>query len=142
MKILLINSLYYPNIIGGTEISVQILAEELQKKGIEIVVITLSNKNYIDFVNGIKVYYIYHSNFSWLLNSKRNVKLLIPLRHLISLKNSVIDRKFKKIIKSENPDIVFTHNLIGLSYSFWTVIKKNKIPSVHALNDYYLLCWK
>ena len=63
MKFLIINSLYYPNIIGGAEISVQTLAEEQQKKGIEIVVITLSNKNYIDFVNGVKVYYIYHSNF-------------------------------------------------------------------------------
>ena len=113
MKILLINSLYYPNIAGGTEISVQILAEELQKRGIEIATVTLSDKNYIDFVNGIKVYYFYHSNFTWLLNSKRNIKILRPLRHLMSLKNPVIDRKLEKIIESENPDIVFTHNLIG-----------------------------
>jgi len=142
MKVLMINSLYYPNIIGGAEISVQTLAEEQQKKGIEIVVITLSNKNYIGFVNGVKVYYIYHSNFFWLFKSNRYIKLLIPLRHLLSIKNPVIDRKLNKILKSENPDIVYTNNLIGLSYSFWTVIKKNNIPSVHTLRDYYLLCWK
>jgi len=142
MKILLINSLYYPNIIGGAEISVQLLAEELQRKDTEAVVITLSNKNYIDFVNGVKVYYIYHSNIFWLLNSKRNVKLLRPLRHLISLKNPVIDRKLEKVIKSENPDIIHTNNLIGLSHYFWKVIKKNKVPLVHTLHDYYLLCRK
>ena len=142
MKILLINSLYYPNIIGGAEISVQIMAEELQKKGIETVVISLSNKNYIDFVNGVKVYHIYHSNVYWLLNSERIKKFSKPFRHLISLKNPAMEKKLDKIIKSENPDIVHTNNFIGLSYSFWKVIKKNKIPSVHTLHDYYLLCLK
>ncbi|MHB1347687.1 MAG: glycosyltransferase family 4 protein [Candidatus Humimicrobiaceae bacterium] len=142
MKILMINSLYFPNILGGAEISVQILAEELQKNGFETVVITLSDKNYTDFVNSVKVYYISHSNVFWLLNSKRISKLSILLRHLASLKNPAIDRKLKKIIKSENPDIIHTNNLIGLSYFFWKVIRKNKIPLVHTLHDYYLLCRK
>ncbi|MHB1347746.1 MAG: glycosyltransferase, partial [Candidatus Humimicrobiaceae bacterium] len=142
MKILLINSLYYPNAIGGAEISVQIMAEELQKKGIETVVLTLSDKSYTDFVNNVKVYYICHTNVYWILNSKRNAKLLAILRHLISLTNPVMERNLKKIIKAENPDIIHTNNLIGLSYSFWKLIKKNKIPLVHTLRDYYLLCWK
>ncbi len=33
MKILIINNLYYPYKVGGAEVSVQILAEELKNQG-------------------------------------------------------------------------------------------------------------
>jgi len=39
VKIAIINTLYYPNVVGGAERSVQFLAEGLVKKGHEVVVI-------------------------------------------------------------------------------------------------------
>lgn len=128
--------------MGGAEISVQTLAEEQQKNGIETIVITLSDKNCIDFVNGVKVYYIRHPNFYWIYKPDRKIKILVPLRHILSIKNPFMDRKLEEIIRLENPDIVHTNNLIGLSYFFWKAVKKNKKPLVHTLRDYYLLCWK
>ncbi|HCA5778275.1 TPA: glycosyl transferase family 1, partial [Klebsiella pneumoniae] len=42
MNIVLFNTLYYPYRIGGAEVSVQILAEELVAKGNNVTVVSLS----------------------------------------------------------------------------------------------------
>ncbi len=44
MKIMIFNSLYYPYRVGGAEISVQLLAEELVRIGHDVKVITLHEK--------------------------------------------------------------------------------------------------
>ncbi len=44
MKIIIVNSLYYPYKFGGAEVSVQLLAEGLVARGITVKVITLNNK--------------------------------------------------------------------------------------------------
>jgi len=48
MKVMIVNSLYWPNIIGGAEKSTQIIAENLKKSGIETVVVTVSDKEKVD----------------------------------------------------------------------------------------------
>jgi len=70
MKILLFNSLYYPNVIGGAELSTQLLAERLKLKGIEPVVVCTADKNRTDFVNGVKVYYLRMPNLYWLCRGR------------------------------------------------------------------------
>jgi glycosyltransferase involved in cell wall biosynthesis len=140
VKIIILNSLYYPNIIGGAEKSVQIIAENLNKTGHVAVVITISDKEKIDYVNGVKVYYLYHSNVYWSYYSKIKKSILKPFWHFFSLYNFIILKKVKDIIKKENPDIAHTNNLSELSVGIWRIFKKNKIPVVHTLRDYSLLC--
>ncbi|MCD4669775.1 MAG: glycosyltransferase family 4 protein [Actinomycetia bacterium] len=142
MKILIINSLYYPNIIGGAEISVQILAEELYKKGHEPIVITISNREYIDVINHVRIYYIHHSNQYFFKISETKSKSLRLLWNLIDIYNPNIAKKLNKIIKSEKPHIAHTNNLLGLSVSVWRIIRRNRIPIIHTTRDYYLLCRK
>ena len=43
MKVMLVNSLYYPDIIGGAEKSTQIIAENLKKSGIDTVFMVTPN---------------------------------------------------------------------------------------------------
>lgn len=70
MKILIFNTLYYPNIIGGAEKSVQLLAEMLVSRGHEPIIVSTFTDDKIDKVNGIKVYYLHHRNLYWSINSK------------------------------------------------------------------------
>ena len=142
MKILFISSLYYPNIMGGAEISIQMFAEKLVSNGVEITVITSSDTDYTDHVNGVKIYYISHSNLFWLKDSATKAKIIKPLWYLIDLKNLKVENKIKSIIDSEHPDLVHTSNLIGLSSSIWGLCKKIKIPLLHTLMDYYPMCRK
>lgn len=140
MKVMIVNSLYWPNIIGGAEKSTQIIAENLNKSGIETVVVTVSDKEKVDYVNGVKVYYVYHSSVYWSYYSKTKKAFLKVFWHLRSLYNFPILKRVNKIIKKEAPDIVNTNNLSEFSAGIWKVIKKNKIPVVHTLRDFSLVC--
>ncbi len=140
MKVMIVNSLYYPNIIGGAEKSTQVIAENLNKFDIEPVVVTISNKEKFEYINGVKVYYIYHSNIYWSYYSKTKKTILKIFWHLISLYNFPILKKVNKIIEKENPDVVNTNNLSEFSVGIWRIIKRKKIPLVHTLRDYSLLC--
>lgn len=140
MKVLIINSLYYPNIIGGAEKSTQIIAENLHKSGIEPIVVTISDREKVDYVNGVKVYYVYHYNVYWSYYSKTRKAILKIFWHLKSLYNFPILKKIDEILKKEKPDIVNTNNLSEFSVGIWKVIKKNKIPVVHTLRDFSLVC--
>lgn len=140
MKVMLVNSLYWPNIIGGAEKSTQIITENLNKSGIETVVVTVSDKEKIDYINGVKVYYVYHSSVYWSYYSKTKKAFLKVFWHILSLYNFSILKKIGKILKKENPDIVNTNNLSEFSVGIWKVIKKNRITVVHTLRDFSLVC--
>lgn len=140
MKVMIINSLYHPNIIGGAEKSVQIIAENLKKLNIIPVVVSISDKEKIDYINGVKVYYIHHSNVYWSYYSKTKKAILKLFWHFFSLYNFTILRKIKSIIEKEKPDIVHTNNLSEFSVGIWRVFKKRNIPVIHTLRDYSLLC--
>jgi len=140
MKTMILNSLYYPNIIGGAEKSTQIIAENLNKYGIEPVVVTIADREKVDYINGVKVYYVYHSNVYWSYYSKTKKAFLKVFWHIKSLYNFSILEKVDRIIKKEAPDIVNTNNLSEFSVGIWKVIKENKIPLVHTLRDFSLVC--
>jgi len=140
MKVMVINSLYYPNIIGGAEKSTQVIVENLKNFDIEPVVMTISDMEKVDHVNGVKVYYVKHSNVYWSYYSKTKRNILKISWHAFSLYNFIILKKVKKIIKEEEPDIVHTNNLSEFTVGLWRIIKKSNIPLVHTLRDFSLLC--
>ena len=57
MKVLIVNTNYYPFVAGGAEQSVQYLAETLVTLGIEVVVIATPDQEQerVTYVNGVKV---------------------------------------------------------------------------------------
>jgi len=136
MKVLIINSLYYPNVVGGAEISVQLLAESLLKSGLEPVVVSTSDKEDRNKVNGVKVYYINHSNLYWLPDFKKKNKVVRMFWHMWDSYNPIINRRIGRIINIEKPVIAHTNNLAGLSVSVWKILREKNIPIVHTLRDY------
>ena len=56
MKILLVNTFYYPEVKGGAEYSVKKLAEALQADGNEIIVLASGDADNDEIVDGIKVF--------------------------------------------------------------------------------------
>jgi glycosyltransferase involved in cell wall biosynthesis len=142
MKILIFNTLYPPNIIGGAELSVKFLAEALVTLGHRITVISLSPHKgiSIDTINGVKIYYVGLKNIYWPFNVSKNLSITRPIWHLIDICNPFMGKLAGKIIRIENPDIINTNNLSGFSIAVWLSSKKRKIPLVHTIRDHYLLC--
>ena len=140
MKILIVNSLYYPNVTGGAERSVQLLAEGLKKAGVDVIVVSTADQDKIDIVNEIKVYYLNIPNLYWMRTAKQQPKYKKPLWHLIDSYNPFAASKLTEILKTEHPDLIHTNNLAGFSVSVWNAARRLNIPIVHTIRDHYLLC--
>ena len=138
MKVCFINSLYYPDAVGGAEKSVQSLAETLVAGGHQAFVISTARQGKEYQVNGVKVYAIDLTNVYWPYGKKS--KFLKPFWHTLDSYNPVMAGKVADILDKESPDVVHTNNLSGFSVAVFAKIKKRGIPLIHTLRDYYLLC--
>ena len=109
MKILIVNTFYYPNMIGGTENSIKILSENLIKEGHEVAVCTMDAKrqNIIEEINGVKIY----RNTLKVEKCNKVIKKLLDINNLFGISNIIW-----KIAK-----------------------EKYNIPIVHTLRDYWML---
>ncbi len=138
-KVLIFNSLYFPDEAGGAEHSVKTLAEGLFEYGIKPVVVTTSTKPATRVINGVKVYYIKTRNLYWMKDSKRKNVLQKAIWHTIDMFNPFYSF-LKQIVKEENPAVIHTNNLAGFSVYIWKMAKELGIPLIHTIRDHYLLC--
>lgn len=143
MKICLISNLYPPNVLGGAEVSVKKVSEELVKKGHEVIVITTPfSENDVEIINGVKIYQVKPLNLYEIYHHPNQSMLLKPLWHIIDLWNPYDERIIENILKTENPDVVHIHNFKGLSLSSFAPAKSLKIPLVFTAHDYSLVCMR
>ena len=143
MKICFISNLYPPFVIGGAEISVGKVAEELVKKrNNEVLVITTNpnRKSSIEDINGVKVYRINPLNLYALYNHQNQPELLKPIWHVVDLWNPHSYVLVKNILKREMPDIVHINNFKGLSLSVFSAAKHLNLPLIFTAHDYSLIC--
>jgi glycosyltransferase involved in cell wall biosynthesis len=142
MKPLFISSLYHPNQVGGAEKVVRIVAEGMLLHGHSSVVITTQqgSANRIAHVDGVKVYYIGLKNLYWPYTRKEKPALARAFWHGVDRYNPLMARAVARVIDTEKPDVVNTHNLTGFSCAVWSVVKARRLPLVHTLHDYSLMC--
>lgn len=135
MRILIVNTYYYPNMIGGTEQSVKLLAEGLKKQGHEVFVLTGDkDKEEYEVVEGINIIRLD------LKNKANFIEKL--LRKGLEFNNFFIKSKVEEIFDKIMPDIVHTNNLFYISPIIWKTAKSRNIKVVHTLRDYWGMCPK
>ena len=141
VRIVLLNTLYAPHFVGGAERSVQSLAEALVATGHEVSVISTQARAGVRqaCINGVKVYYVGLKNLYWPFGAGKAAPLK-PLWHALDSYNPAMARAVAALLDAEQPDLVHTHNLAGFSVAVWQTVKTQRLPLVHTLRDYYLLC--
>jgi len=142
VKIVIFNSFYYPRFVGGAEISVKLLAEGLVEKGNSVYVISIGEQNKAERINGVTVIRVKHRNVFSPYEPKKHVKLIKMVWLLLDAFNPFYHWQIKSILRQIKPDVVHTNNIMGFSPVIWSTIKNLKIPLVHTMRDYYLLCHK
>lgn len=142
MRVLIVNSLYYPERFGGAEVSVQLLAESLVEQGHEVSVACLSRGKLSKFesLNGVHVFRIKLFNIYWPFDTKKRNPLLRLLWHTLEIFNPIMIFRLKKVIDEVRPEVVHTNNIHGFSTGIWSVASRRGIPVVHTIRDYALLC--
>lgn len=143
MKICIVNTYYYPDIIGGAEISVKKLAEELAKSGHNVHVICTGKQDEVNTINGVTIHRTKVNNVYTPIeydrgNNKKN-KLRVAIYKILNIYNLLNYTRVNRLLNKINPDIVHTNNLYGLSTIVWEIANKKNIPVVHTLRDYAFL---
>lgn len=138
MKILIATTFYYPIIRGGAEISTQIMAEGLVRKGHDVHIITSGLKNSEEFINGVKIFRKKFPDSDLCLGSTNKGKL----HKIKELYNEFFySPKYMKIydniLESDNYDAAHASgNLYCLGrYNFWRSCMNHKVSISQALRD-------
>jgi glycosyltransferase involved in cell wall biosynthesis len=142
MKVLILNALYHPNVTGGAERSVQLLAESLVHQGVEVVVASTvaRGKARTDHINGVRVVYVPMVNVHWPYDGVARSGLQRKLWHVLDAYNPLMRAAVAALIRQETPTVVHTNNLQGFSVSAWSAARTARLPVLHTLRDYYLSC--
>lgn len=143
MRICIVNTFYYPDIIGGAELSVLKLAEQLYKNGNQVDILCTSDKTKNEVINGVNIHRIKINNIYNPIEISNNYeklnKLKIKLYQLIDKYNIFNYRLFYKELKKIKPDVIHINNIYGISSVIWSVAHKLRIPMVQTLRDYSLM---
>lgn len=143
MKILFLTSVYYPDIIGGGEISTQLVTEGLAQKGHSVYVLALALENRDEVVNGVYVMrrYIPLISEEYISNIRGSSKRLPRLSSRYKIMNKYVDVMYsfrwysfyKKLFKERDYDLI--HSVSPLSYTgrynAWKAAYDLNIPVSH-----------
>jgi len=141
MRILYINVLYDPFIVGGAEITLKILVEGIRERGYEVKVLSFWDRNNKEeIVNGVPVYRAKIPNLYLPYGKIRQPFLKRRLWHILDVYNPVAKKIALKQIKEFKPDVISIHNTQGWSCSIWDAINEANIPAIQVLHDLYLIC--
>ncbi len=140
MKICIINNLYPPYNRGGAEQVVVETVKGLQEQGHSVVVITSTpEKDETVSLNGVLVYRI-NPKMSYFYTDAHTYGIWSRMRwHVENIWNREVAEKVDSIIEQEKPDVVHTHNLMGLSFLIPKKIRVRKIRHVHTIHDVQLV---
>jgi len=139
-KVLIVNSFYFPDVVGGAEISTQVLAEKLNEN-FDVSILTSTDDNghvKTDIVNGINVYRIPNFNIYSDLNKNNPNSFEKIYWHYKNLFNKKKKTEIQNIIRKIKPDIIHTQNLNGIGTEIWKIGKLNDATIIHTLRDYQL----
>jgi len=138
MKIALISNVYEPFERGGAEKVVKSILKELRKSN-EIVLISTKPKGIkveLRQKENRKLYRFFPLNIYYYLNDYKHNAFIRLIWHFFNQFNLHSYFVVKKILKKEKPDLVITHNLMGIGFLIPKAIKKYKW--IHTLHDVQL----
>ncbi len=138
--IIFITNLYKPNVKGGAEIIVENLVKYFSRIFEKVVVITLC-KNSVQVKKEGNICIIYYNPkniYNYLDNDKYNFFIRFIWRILDTF-NIYSFFKIRKILKTFKPEIVWTHNLVGLGLLIPLAIKSLQIRHIHTIHDVQLI---
>lgn len=129
MRILMVNS-SADETAGGTEKHAFELARELRGRGHELSFLHAFPDPEGRYEPNTTVLH----RTDWRTDNTRRI-----LNHLDDVTSRPSDR-LREVVARRDPDVVHTHQLVGITTGIWEVCRRHGVPVVHTLHDYQLLC--
>ena len=124
MRIMVINTYYYPEIVGGAEYSVKKLSEKLVQEGHTVRVLCTGKENSKEIIDGVEVVRIKDGvvvKTADAPNANACVKLHRWLQELWCVANKGI---LEREIDDFNPEVIHTNGLYDISPIVWKIAKQ------------------
>lgn len=136
MKICLLNNLYFPYNRGGAEKVAANMAADFKNAGHEVLIIS-TRPLYSELTSQELPEHIYLPSSFYHLNQHSWLWRLAW--HCLDIFSCRPARRLHKIFKKEKPDLIISHNLMGLGLMSVRAIKKSGAKHHHFLHDIQLL---
>lgn len=142
MKILLLNALFPPNVVGGAERSVEMIANGLAQRGHDVAAVSATSEPtaHRATVGSVRSWYLPLANIYWPFPFAHASTARKLLWHAFDSVNPSMVKALGAVLDSEKPDVVHTNNLVGFSAAAWCAAARRRIPIVHTIRDFYLMC--
>lgn len=140
-RIVHISSLYAPDVIGGAERVVEMLAEGQAALGHEVSVICTSKEPRAPVIrNGVTVYAIGNYNHLWIEDVQRAQPFDKAFNKLeISFGEPGV-AKIDELLNQIRPEFIHTHSMVEISPAAWKLARKLGATNIHTLHDYDMIC--
>ncbi len=143
MKICIVSNLYGELARGGAERIAEAQARALVGAGHVVTVITAkpvdSAAPDTETIDGVTVHRIMPRNLFFYTDAHRHSLVARFAWHLIDTFNGGAAEAVGDILRKDPPDIVHTHNLMGLSFLVPATVRRMRFRHVHTLHDVQLL---
>ncbi len=152
MKILMQNSVFFPNVIGGAEMSSHLLALKIQERGHQADALATTGKRHdasdlvtrpLDNTPGT-VFESSSNGFYDIFDTDGPPDppgiLVRGLHHFAAVYSPRWEKLAGEAMDRSQPDILHTNTLVGMTPAVWQAAHQRNIPIVHTLRDYHLLC--
>jgi glycosyltransferase involved in cell wall biosynthesis len=141
MKILHLNALYPPRLLGGAERLVSTLAQEQAKRGHQVAVATLTRRpEPVSDEQGVKVYRIGHGGLFWFEDWPQHSAPVRYANKMLTNWNPITFNRLRQVIDAFEPDVVNSHCMVSFAVDSWKAATERNIPVVHALHEFNLVC--
>lgn len=143
MRVLFINSLYFPHVVGGAEVICRNLVRQVRRQGHEVKVLAtgdIASGGTCDIVDDVPVERIPLFNIYWHYRCGDKNPMQKAVWHLLDVCNPVMLLRVYRRIKEYAPDVVNIHNIQGFSSSVWIASRLAGVPVVQVLHDQYSIC--
>jgi glycosyltransferase involved in cell wall biosynthesis len=152
-RVLIVNSTFYPQIVGGAEMSTWLLARALTARGVHVDV--LATTGYRDVgprdelaarrLEGVSgtIFEAQSGGRQHLLaraGEQRPGLVTRGLHHFAQVHDRRWLRLSLQALDRTEPDVIHTNTIVGLTTAVWEAALLLGIPVVHTLRDYHLLC--
>lgn len=149
MRILLANSIFHPNIIGGAEKFTYLLARMLSDRGHHVDVMASSgraksggglSRRRVEGVSG-EVFESEPAGIYDLLDREASPGLAArAVHHALNVRCRRWRRLASAVCAETRPDLLHTNTIVGMTAEVWLAAAAAGVPVIHTLHDYHLLC--
>ena len=143
LRVMLLNSLYPPVVVGGAEQSVAELARDLATRGHRVGVLTLSRPGTqpgSERDGAVEVFRTPLAGVVWPFGPFTERRWQRGVRSLLEVFNPVMAFRVWSVLRRWRPDVLHTNNVAGFTGAVWPAARLLGIPIVHTTRDYYLSC--